>query len=112
MKHSDIVYDLIGTGYNTTRQSDPYIADRLLQHLNPQLGEVYLDIGCGTGNYTTGLAGSGLNFWGIDPSEKMLREAKTKSNKPTWLTGSAEKIPANEQTFNGAIAILTIHHCT
>jgi ubiquinone/menaquinone biosynthesis C-methylase UbiE len=64
------------------------------------------------GNYTISLAGSGLKFWGIDPSEKMLRVAKTKSNQPTWLIGSAEKIPANNQTFNGAIAILTIHHWT
>ena len=112
MKRSDIVYNLIGTGYNTTRQSDPYIAGRLLQHLNPQIGEVYLDIGCGTGNYTIGLTGGGLKLWGIDPSDKMLREAKAKSTRPAWLIGLAEKIPASNQTFNGAIAILTIHHWT
>lgn len=84
MKPSDTLYNIIGTGYSTTRQSDPYITDRLLQHLDPQLSEVYLDIGCGTGNYTISLADSGLKFRGIDPSEKMLRVARTKSNKPAW----------------------------
>ncbi|MEP6948572.1 MAG: methyltransferase domain-containing protein [Ginsengibacter sp.] len=112
MKHPDTLYNIIGTDYNATRQSDPYIAGRLLQHLNPQITGTYLDIGCGTGNYTISLAGEGINFWGIDPSEKMIREAKTKSGKPVWLIGSAEQIPANNQHFNGAIAVLTIHHWT
>jgi SAM-dependent methyltransferase len=112
MRPPDTLYNIIGTGYNATRQSDPYIAGRLFQHLNPEITGTYLDIGCGTGNYTIYLAGRGLNLWGIDPSEKMLREAKSKSNKPGWLIGSAEKIPATNQNFNGAIAILTIHHWT
>lgn len=72
--------------------------------------KLYLDIGCGTGNYTLALADRGLDFVGIDPSSIMLKEAKSRSQKVKWLTGSAEQIPMENQSFEGAIATLTIHH--
>ena len=57
-----VKYDEIGTGYNSTRQADPYLTERLLYHLQPKTDRLYLDIGCGTGNYTCTLADKGLNF--------------------------------------------------
>ncbi len=48
-------YDAIGTNYNQTRKADPYLTEQLLKHLNPTKEGVYLDIGCGTGNYTNAL---------------------------------------------------------
>ena len=80
-KTSAPIYNKIGVGYNHTRQADPFIADRLLDLLSPEAGETYLDIGCGTGNYTVRLAEKGYQFYGIDPSDKMLGEAKSKSDK-------------------------------
>ncbi len=93
-----------------TRKADPHILDRLFHILSPAKDKLYLDIGCGTGNYTIGLSERGINFWGVDPSEKMIQEAKKKSNKVKWLLGSSENIPATESVFDGAIATLTIHH--
>ncbi|WP_276975565.1 class I SAM-dependent methyltransferase [Flavobacterium filum] len=103
-------YDKIGTGYNSTRQADPYLTERLLYHLQPQNDRLYLDIGCGTGNYTCTLADKGLNFIGVEPSEKMLKVAKSKNQDIKWLNGTAEQIPAEDKTFDGIIATLTIHH--
>jgi SAM-dependent methyltransferase len=104
------IYNTIGTGYNSTRQADPSLTGRLLYFLNPGQGKTYLDIGCGTGNYTIALAKHGLNFTGVEPSEKMLEVARKKEANINWLHGSAENIPAKSRTFDGVIATLTIHH--
>ena len=84
-------YDEIGTGYNSTRQADPYLTGRLFSLLQPQSDKLYLDIGCGTGNYTCVLADKGLNFIGVEPSEKMLSEAKSKNQKINGLTEQPNK---------------------
>lgn len=105
-------YDRIGTGYNVTRQADPYLTDRLFSLLQPQTAKLYLDIGCGTGNYTCALADKGLSFVGVEPSEKMLSEAKSRNQNIEWLNGTAEQIPADDKMFDGIIATLTMHHWT
>jgi ubiquinone/menaquinone biosynthesis C-methylase UbiE len=103
-------YDTIGKGYNSTRQADPYLTGRLLYFLGDGQGKRFLDIGCGTGNYTIALAGSGLDFTGVEPADKMLAVAQRRNPQINWLKGTAANIPANDNTFDGAIATLTIHH--
>lgn len=104
------IYNKIGIDYNSTRRADPYIAGRLYVLLEPQPGKSYLDIGCGTGNYTIALTEMDVHFTGIDPSEEMLEKAKGKSSKVQWLYGSAESISLPHCSMYGAIATLTIHH--
>ncbi len=48
-------YDTIGTGYDGTRQADAYLVGRLLTLLDRPPGSRILDVGCGTGNYTSAL---------------------------------------------------------
>ncbi len=108
----EVKYDTIGKDYNATRQADPYLVSRLLALLQPQPGKIYLDIGCGTGNYTCALAGEGMDLVGVEPSVKMLADAKLKHRGIDWLIGSAEEIPAADQTFDGIVATLTVHHWT
>src|SRR5688572_25181761 len=103
-------YDKIGVGYNTTRQADPYLFSRLYAMLSLTTDGHYLDVGCGTGNYTIEFANKGIRFTGIDPSSEMLLTAKTKSDKVNWLNGIAEELPFSDNSFDGAIATLTIHH--
>jgi ubiquinone/menaquinone biosynthesis C-methylase UbiE len=110
--NSNALYDMIGSGYNTTRQADPYITERLFQLLSPQTTGTYLDIGCGTGNYTIALANRGLTFYGVEPSEKMLDIARSKNTQVNWLLGRSEEIEVNDEFFDGAVATLTIHHWT
>lgn len=100
----------IVAGYDRTRIADPYICDKLMHFLSPVKGSFYLDIGCGTGNYTIDLNAKGLKFYGVDPAAKMLEEARFKSQKIKWLEGTAESISVEDKTFAGAIAVLTIHH--
>lgn len=105
-------YDVIGDNYNQTRKADPYLTSRIIHHLKPIEGGRYLDIGCGTGNYTCALFNAGISVTGIDPSEKMLAEASSKSSDIHWICGRVEAIGIEPNTFNGALAILTIHHWT
>jgi ubiquinone/menaquinone biosynthesis C-methylase UbiE len=112
MSDSNTLYNNIGLEYNSTRQADPYIAEKLFQFLSPKTNQLYLDIGCGTGNYTIALANKGLNFYGVEPSKKMLNTAKSQNQEINWLIGQAEQIPADGNMFDGCIATLTIHHWT
>lgn len=107
-----VKYDTIGTDYNLTRKADKYLSERLLHHLKPTKGGKYLDIGCGTGNYTNELQKKGFQFIGIDPSKQMLEKAKLKNNKIDWKIGSAENIGLPNNFVDGVIGSLTIHHWT
>jgi SAM-dependent methyltransferase len=104
------LYDKIGAHYNKTRTADPYIAKRLYQLLEPVPGGLYADIGCGTGNYLHALASEGLTLYGIDPSETMLKQARMHNPDVRFIKAVAEHIPLADGFFNGAIAVLTVHH--
>ena len=105
-----ILYDNIGNDYNTTRRSDPYISDRIYNFLSTKLHGLYIDIGCGTGNYLKALTDLGLNLYGADPSGEMLKQAKKNIPNARLTESSAENLPFSDDFFDGAIAVLTIHH--
>lgn len=105
-----ILYNKIGADYNSTRKADPFLTSRLFHFLSPAIGKIYLDIGCGTGNYTVAFREEGYQFYGVEPSEAMLKKAQLRNTEINWLQGIAENIPAACNTFDGAIATLTIHH--
>lgn len=103
-------YDIIGKAYNATRKADPYITGRIIHHIRPTKHGVYLDIGCGTGNYTTSLHGFGLKMIGIDPSQEMLKTARQRNGEIDWFHGKAESLPLKDKIIDGIVATLTIHH--
>ena len=108
----EVKYDKIGTDYNLTRKADKYLTEQLLKHLQPKENGKYLDIGCGTGNYTNELQKNGFKFIGIDPSEKMLEKAELKNAEIDWQIGFAENTELPENYVDGIIGSLTIHHWT
>tara|TARA_R110001592_G_scaffold321252_1_gene599729 strand:+ start:326 stop:1138 length:813 start_codon:yes stop_codon:yes gene_type:complete len=108
----EIKYDKTGTDYNLTRKADKYLTEQLIHHLKPTKSGKYLDIGCGTGNYTNELQKNGFQFIGIDPSEKMLEKAKLKNTEINWKIGSAENTELPKNYVEGIIGFLTIHHWT
>lgn len=105
-----IKYNHIGKSYNSTRKADPFLSERLFQLLTPNQNEIYLDIGCGTGNYTIELNKKGIRMIGVDPSEKMLETASKRNSSVVWKIGNAENIPLEKESIFGVIATLTIHH--
>jgi ubiquinone/menaquinone biosynthesis C-methylase UbiE len=106
------IYDTVGVGYNTTRRADPYLTSRLYEMLAPRGDGIYADVGCGTGNYLHALTEKGLRFYGIDPSERMLVEARAKNPGTTFIHSKAEDLPLEDNFFSGATACFTLHHWT
>ena len=106
------IYNKIGVGYNQTRKADPYICKRVHDFLATEPGNTYVDVGCGTGNYTVMMSDMGGNFIGIEPSELMLEAAKNKSAKVKWDIGTAEHLPLPDNSVDGAVTTFTIHHWT
>ncbi|NRD20623.1 class I SAM-dependent methyltransferase [Winogradskyella eckloniae] len=104
------IYNKIGRNYNQTRKADPYLTKQFLKHLNPQKDGLYLDVGCGTGNYTNALQQKGFQFIGIDPSIEMLKQAHALNKNIEWNFAPAEKTNLAHQSIDGIIATLTIHH--
>ncbi len=105
-------YDSIGIDYNLTRKADKFISKRLLHHLNPNKQGIYLDIGCGTGNYTNELQKKGFQCIGIDPSQEMLDKARAKNGSINWRIGTAEHTRLPKHSTDGIMGSLTIHHWT
>ena len=107
-------YDRIGLGYDATRRADPYIAERLAHHLS--LGKSdgdslnYLDLACGTGNYTTALSAMGDQWYGIDISSRMIANARPKTQAVHWFQARAEHLPFSDSVFSGAMCTLALHH--
>ena len=107
---SEPLYDNIGIGYDATRRPDPYIASRLAHHLRLRSGSPYLDIACGTGNYTAALAERGGNWHGLELSGQMVRTARNKGPGIAWFMGDAAALPFQDGSFAGALCTLAIHH--
>lgn len=105
-----IKYDSIGKNYNSTRKADPVLVDKLMGHLKPAEDGEYLDVGCGTGNYTAAIHNRGVSMTGVDPSKKMLDMAMRQNKAIKWLSASVENLPFTDHEFEGAIGTLTIHH--
>lgn len=109
-EHQRVKYNHIGLDYNNTRKADPHLIAQLLRYLNPHEDGVYLDIGCGTGNYTNALQEKGFRFIGMDPSIEMLQKAQSQNQNIQWKIGSAEKTDLPQNSIDGIVGTLTIHH--
>jgi SAM-dependent methyltransferase len=104
------LYDKIGSGYDINRKADPYITRRLLFHLHPVLRRMYLDLACGSGNYTIAFKESGIDVGGIDISGQMISLARQKDPSIDWVRGDTEALPFLDRSLAGATCILAIHH--
>jgi ubiquinone/menaquinone biosynthesis C-methylase UbiE len=69
-----------------------------------------LDVGCGTGRVAHGLAERGACVWGIDPSERMLAQARARALPGGgWKRASAERLPFKEGWFDAAVLRQVVH---
>lgn len=104
------VYNTIGKTYDSTRTADPEITQTLIRLLQLKENGRYLDIACGSGNYTHALHQAGIAIEGIDISEEMLSKALAKSAGIRWQLGDATHLPFENGHFDGAICTLATHH--
>ncbi len=107
------IYNIIGKTYDATRKADPAIVKTIFRLLCPEKNNQkkhYLDIACGSGNYTDALWKNGLDIEGIDVSEEMLSKARAKNPKIAWHQGDAKQLPFENNSFDGATCILGTQH--
>lgn len=96
------IYDKIGQTYKTERWPDLRIEEKI-QHKLFGIKSV-LNIGAGTGSYEP----KDKFVVGLDPSVFMLRNRS--SGAAPCVLGGAEALPFKSSAFDGAMAVLTIHH--
>jgi ubiquinone/menaquinone biosynthesis C-methylase UbiE len=104
-----VEYDVIGKTYNVTRQADARILQDLLNGLEVPVNSLILDVGAGTGNYSVELAKKGYKVIAVEPSY-VMRETGKKHPNLMWLEGFAENLPLEEDSVDGIICTLAIHH--
>jgi radical SAM protein with 4Fe4S-binding SPASM domain len=71
-----------------------------------------IDLGCGTGNFTTLLQRFGFDCTGVDISKEMIEIAKSKNKNIPWILGDITKIKFKKK-FDAAICLFdTLNHLT
>lgn len=104
------IYDEIGKGYDATRRADPEIL-KILASLMPLMENGrYLDVGCGTGNYTKALSDMGGRWSAFDQSSLMVEQARKKGSNVEWSVFDVTKTSYKPDTFNAIVCTLAIHH--
>lgn len=104
------IYENSYANYDRYRRADPAITKKLLHLFSPQTEGKYLDMGCGSGNYTIALKKEGVNIEGIDLSPKMLSLAQAKAPDMVWKEGNMLALPYQDAFFDGALTINTLHY--
>lgn len=107
----------IAAVYDSGRSYSPEILQQWLNLLSayvPKDGvSRIIDLGCGTGRYSEPLSAHfQADVIGIDPSEKMLEEARKKSSRPTVIfkQASGEKLPVEERSTDMVFMSMVFHH--
>jgi SAM-dependent methyltransferase len=99
---SGATYDRIGGGYRNVREPDPRIAARI----DAALGDArtVLNLGAGTGSYEP----ADRDVTGVEPSAAMI--AQRPAGSAPVVQASAETLPFEDDSFDAAMAVLTVHH--
>jgi SAM-dependent methyltransferase len=95
-------YDSIGGGYATTRREDP----RLAALIDAALGDArtVVNVGAGAGSYEP----RDREVVAVEPSDVMI--AQRDLSRAPAIRGGAYPLPFPDRSFDGAMAVLTIHH--
>ncbi len=87
--------------------------ETIAEHAPPAEVQIAVDVGCGTGRFSAGLAGYlGAKVLGLDPSAKMLAQARqTHANdRMSFVQGTAEAMPMLDQSADLLFLSMVIHH--
>ncbi|WP_159473400.1 class I SAM-dependent methyltransferase [Dyadobacter sp. 3J3] len=74
--------------------------DYVLDFLNIETGNKLLDVGCGSGLFSSLASAAGAEVTAIDASERLIDEAKRRTNTVDFLIGEMEELPFDHGTFD------------
>lgn len=96
------LYDAIGGAYTATRRTEPRIAAQIWNALGD--AKTVLNVGAGTGSYEP----PDRDVTAVEPSAVM--RAQRPVGAAPCLAAAAESLPFENQSFDAAMAVSTVHH--
>ncbi len=96
------LYDAIGARYTVTRRTEPRIGARVWAALGD--ARTVLNVGAGTGSYEP----ADRDVTAVEPSA--LMRAQRPAGAAPCVAATAESLPFEDQSFDAAMAISTVHH--
>jgi SAM-dependent methyltransferase len=99
-----LLYDRSGHDYSRVRRADPRIAAELHAALGD--AKTVLNVGAGAGSYEP----TDRYVVPLEPS-RVMRSQRPRHLAPA-LTGSADAIPFDDDAFDAAMVVLSVHHWT
>ena len=96
------IYDTIGVDYANLRRPDPRFAAQIEAALGP--ARTVLNVGAGAGSYEP----RDREVTAVEPSLEMIRQRPPGAAPVVQAT--AESLPFADNSFDAAMAILTVHH--
>jgi SAM-dependent methyltransferase len=96
------LYDTIGATYAVTRRTEPRIAAQVWAALGD--ARTVLNVGAGTGSYEP----PHREVTAVEPSAVM--RAQRPAGAPPCVDATAENLPFEDQSFDAAMAVATVHH--
>jgi SAM-dependent methyltransferase len=96
------LYDTIGATYTVTRRTEPRIAARIWSALGD--ARTVLNVGAGTGSYEP----PDRDVTAVEPSA--LMRAQRRHDAAPCVAATAESLPFEDQSFDAAMAVCTLHH--
>jgi SAM-dependent methyltransferase len=96
------LYDTIGAAYTVTRRTEPRIAAQLWAALGD--ARTVLNVGAGTGSYEP----PDRDVTAVEPSA--LMRAQRPAGAAPSVAAAAESLPFEDQSFDAAMAVSTVHH--
>src|SRR5436853_7504430 len=96
------LYDTIGATYTVTRRTEPRIAEQVWAALGD--APTILNVGAGTGSYEP----PDRDVTAVEPSAVM--RAQRPAGAAPCVAAAAEKLPFEDQSFDAAMAVSTVHH--
>jgi len=107
----------IPVGYDRGRDHGPEVLELWMEVVASCVGnqrlKTILDLGCGTGRFSEGLAAYfDAKVVGVDPSKKMLGQArgKLRDQRVRYETGSGEAIPLPDNSVDLIFMSMCFHH--
>lgn len=98
------LYDTIGINYANLRRPDPRFAAAIRQTLGD--AQSVINVGAGAGSYEP----ADRDVTALEPSMEMIRQRP--ADAAPAIQGVAEDIPFGDNSFDAALAVLTMHHWT
>ena len=105
-----INFDRIAEAYDATRALPADEMRVLLDSLHATINHYreILDVGVGTGRFAAPLQDMGFEVYGVDISDKMMKEARKKGLRHL-IKGDVSNLPFRAKTFDAAVIVHVLH---